>query len=675
MPPSDSLKGNAYQVGAVCAVLLLAAALVFGQTVHHEFINLDDTAYVYMNPHVTDGLSWPAVQWAFTARYAGAWMPLTWITHMVDCQIYGLNAGGHHLTNVLLHGASAVLLFLVLRQMTGRLWPSAFVAAVFAVHPLRVESVAWVTERKDVLSGLFFMLALAAYVGYACHRFSFVRYAAVIVPFALGLMAKPILVTLPFLLLLLDYWPLRRWSAPNAVRLLLEKVPLVALSALSCALAVWGYGSEGVNLLDQRYDLSWRVGNVPLSYVSYLGMFFYPANLAIPYPRPGLDLPLWKISGAVLLLILLTLAALVAGRRRPYLPVGWLWYVGMLVPVSGVFQFGMQTMADRFTYLPQIGLCLGLTWALADALESSPSRRAVYGVAAALVLAILTGCAWRQTSFWRDDLTLWNHTLACTSRNRLAHHALGNTYLRLGRIDEAIEQYRAALAIEPDYAMSHYNLGVALAAVGRLDEAMEHYRTSAQLQPKDAMSHYNLGVALAAVGRLDEAIEQYEKTVELQPDYVGAHNNLGCALYARGRLDMAMSHFRKALEVDPQSADAHLNVGTIWRHYGELDKAIAEYQQALRLNPDLPWAHFALGAAFAKRGDLDLAIAEYRRALEGNPPFAVEVHNSLGLALAARGKPDEAVVHYRRALAIDPGFVKARRNLAKVLSGASGASP
>lgn len=633
--PPPVVEGNVYQAAAICGLLLLAVGLVFGQTVRHEFINLDDGADVYLNPHVTGGLTAESVKWAITERYAGVWMPATWISHILDWQFYGSNAGGHHLTNVLLHAASAVLLFLVLRRLTGRLWPSALVAAVFAIHPLRVESVAWVTERKDVLSGLFFMLALGAYVGYVRHRFSIVRYLAVVVPFALGLMAKPMLVTFPFLLLLLDYWPLGRWNVPATgrrlgipSRLVLEKIPLLALTAISCAIAIWAYGSEGTNLLAQRYPLPWRIENALISYVSYLGMFFYPANLAVPYPRPGLDVPLWKVLGAVVVLVVLTWAAFGARRKRPYLLVGWLWYVGMLVPVSGVLQFGMQTMADRFTYLPQIGLCLALTWGLADALESWPLRRPVYGVAAVLLLAVLMGCAWRQASFWRDNMTLWDRVLACTSENGLAHHALGNTFLSLGQPDKAIEHFQVATAIEPD----------------------------------DPDYHYNFGVALAAVGRLDDAIEQYRKTVAIQPKNAVAHNNLGNALLVKGQIDEALSACQEALRLDPQFAEAHFNVGNIWCLRGRIDEAIAEYQQAVSAVPGFAEARYCLGRVLAQRGRFDEAIAEYEKVLEKEPDFAAEVHNALALALAARGRPEEAMIHYRKAQALTARFIEPRAN-------------
>jgi protein O-mannosyl-transferase len=679
-PPNDHARGNreqavaqpdgtAHGVLAVCGLLLLAVGLVFGQTLRHDFVNLDDSVIVYLNPHVAGGLTAEGVKRAFTRRYVELYTPVTVITHLLDCQFYGLNAGGHHLTNVLLHAATAVLLFLVLRQMTGRLWPSALVAGVFAVHPLRVESVAWIAERKDVLSGLFFVLALGAYVRYVRRPFSVLRYLTVMGLFLLGLMAKPMLVTLPFVLLLLDYWPLGRfaaastadggpgwngnpttasqpappqatqprlrWSRRAATRLVLEKVPLLALAIVFCAVAIWSCSSDGVDVLDRRFALSWRVENAPISYCWYLGTFFYPAGLAAQYPGPGFDLPLWKVSWALVILVVITSAALIGRRRCPYLLVGWLWCLGMLIPVSEFLHFGMQTVADRYTYLPQIGLCLALTWGLADVLRSLPVRRWACGVAAALALVVLMGCAWRQTSFWRNSDSLWTRTLACTSRNGQAHHGLGNLFLDRGQIDKAIEQYQAAIAIEPD----------------------------------NAMAHYNLGVALASMGRLDEAIEQYRKTVQLQPNDAAAQNNLGQALLIRGQIEKGMTHCQEALRIDPQFAEAHYNVGNVLYFRGRMDEAIAEYQAAVRTKPELAPAHYHLGLALARRGRFDDAIVEYRKALETKSDFAAEVHNALGLALAARGRPDEAIIHYRKALAISPDFIDARYNLGRALAG------
>ena len=425
-------------VRTVCLFLLVVVALVFAQTVRHEFVNFDDDRFVYDNPHVTRGLTGEGILWAL-CDHGFQWRPLTWVSHMIDWQLYGPRAGGHHATNLLLHAATTVLLFVLFWRMTGRLWPSALVAVLFAVHPLRVESVAWVTERKDVLSGLFFALTLGAYLDYVRQPFSVERYLTVTVFFALGLLSKPMLVTLPLLLLLLDYWPLGRfterslagnqevpphcdgggpvaaaslpvWPAalgrlPVLGRLLFEKLPWFALVAVSCAMTVWSH-IKVVAAVD-RLPLSWRLGNALVSYVGYLGDFCWPTGLAVLYPLGDRDLSPWKVGGAALLLLVVTAAVWLARRRYPYLLFGWLWYAGMLVPVSGLLQFGIFTHADRFTYLPQIGIAVALAWGAADLCRRWPYRRAVCGVASLLILAVLAGCAWRQASFWRDSETLW----------------------------------------------------------------------------------------------------------------------------------------------------------------------------------------------------------------------------------------------------------------------------
>ncbi len=406
--------GTRWQTWAICGFLLCAVFLVFGQTVRHEFIDFDDDLYVYQNTHVTQGLTAQGIGWAFTARVANNWHPLTWLSHMLDCQLYGLNAGGHHLTNVLLHATNAILLFLLLGRMTGALWRSAFVAAVFAIHPLRVESVAWVAERKDVLSGLFFMVTLWAYVGYVRHTFSLRRYLTVALLFALGLMCKPMLVTLPCVLLLLDYWPLGRLAAKGAngaglandmqsprpaspLRLIVEKIPLFALAVASCVVTPLAQGIAVATT--EQLSLSSRVANALVSYVVYIGQVFYPLGLVPFYPHPKDGLPIGSVAGAALVLSAITIAVVVLRRRCPYLFVGWFWYVGMLVPVIGLVQVGMLAMADRYTYLPQIGLYVALTWALAELAPVWRYRRWAYGIGASLVLLGFMGATFRQTSF------------------------------------------------------------------------------------------------------------------------------------------------------------------------------------------------------------------------------------------------------------------------------------
>jgi len=400
--------GDCRTAAVVCGALVLAVAAVFGQTLGFDFVDLDDPEYVYENVELQRGLTADGVLWAFTTTQSGNWHPLTWLSLTADYALYGLNPRGYHLTNVLLHAASAVLLFLVLRRMTGDLWPSAFTAAVFAVHPLHVESVAWVAERKDVLSGLFFMATLAAYAGYAGRPFSFLRYASVIILFALGLMAKPMLVTLPFVLLLLDYWPLRR----IAWRSVLEKLPLLALSAASCVVT---YLVQGVSLQPLQVPFDLRVQNALVSYAAYMRQSFCPCNLAAFYAYPLGGVPTWKVVGAWLLLVGVTGWAAARRRQCPWAPVGWFWFLGMLVPVIGLVQVGQQAMADRYAYLPQIGLTIVVAWGAKRAAALHPRCAPALAVAGVSAVLALGASAWRQTTHWRDQDALRGRIARCTA--------------------------------------------------------------------------------------------------------------------------------------------------------------------------------------------------------------------------------------------------------------------
>ena len=611
IPGLKSLTNNACTIPAVCGLLLLAIALVFGQTVGHEFVNFDDAQYVYKNPQVAGGFTVRGIAWAFTTTDDNNWHPLTWLSHMLDCQLYGLKAGGHHLTNVLLHAVTAILLFLVLRRMTGNLWPSAFVAVVFAVHPLRAESVAWVAERKDVLSGLFFMLTLWAYIGYARHPFSSVRYLTVVVLFTLGLLAKPMLVTLPFVMLLLDYWPLGRMGLPAAVgksfpfsrRVFVEKLPLLALTVASCAVTFFAQ-DEAVSPGD-IIPMSLRIANALVSYMVYIGNLFYPVGLAVFYTYPESSLPLWKVAASTLTLTCISIAVLVWRCRFPYLFVGWFWYVGMLVPVIGLMQVALHAMADRYTYLPQIGLCIALTWGVAQLIASWRHRRWVCGVASALVVPVLMGCAWRQTSYWRDSETLWTHTLACTSNNYIAHNSLGLVLADHGQIDAAIAHYQKAVEIKPDFAWAHTNLGTALAVRGQVDAATAHFRKAVEIKPDFAEAHTSLGIALAVRGQVDAAIAHFRKALEIKPDFAEAHAGLGNILAVRGQIDEAITHYQKALEIRPDDAAAHYNLSIALEGRGQVDAAIAHYKKALEIRPDFAAARYNLDRALRQRGQLD----------------------------------------------------------------------
>ena len=644
-----------WRVPGVCLVLAAITFAVFGQTLRHEFVNFDDNLYVYDNPAVNRGLNLKGVEWAFTYRVCANWHPLTMLTHMLDCQLYGLNAGGHHLTNVLLHTASVILLFLVLRRMTGFLWRSAFVAAVFAIHPLRVESVAWVAERKDVLSGLFFMLTLWAYTRYGQGRSSVERrgssagtsslaldprpstlsYYLVLVFFALGLLCKPMLVTVPFVLLLLDYWPLGRvtsgeWQVTRfripvpqlstLNNLLYEKLPLFGLAVVSCVVTIVAQ-HEAIQSFE-HISFSLRLGNALVSYVVYLGQMFWPTGLAVLYPFTARNIGFLAVVLSLVLLAGISAGVFILCRRRPYFLTGWLWYLIMLAPVIGIFQVGWQARADRYTYLPQIGLYVWLTWAAAEGCAGRRYRRVVLGGLATGILAALMFCARAQTPYWRNSETLWTHTLACTSGNDVAHNNLGIILAQNGLADEAIAQFRNALEIRPGNAEAQNNLGKALLQKGNADEAIAHFQTALQIKPDFVEACNNLGNARFKVGRVDEAIIQYRTALRIKPDFAEAHNNLGNALLKVGSVDEAIAHFQKALQIKPVYPQALNNLAWALATSPQAllrngNQAVELAQQANQLTGgESPIILHTLAAAYAEVGRFGDALRSAQKAYE-----------------------------------------------------------
>jgi len=574
-PPPAS--GSRRAVLGICLLLATLVGIVFGQTLQYQFVNFDDDAYVYQNPMVKAGLTPAAITWAFTHKHQDNWHPLTSLSHILDCQFYGLKAGGHHLTNVLLHGATAILLFLVLRQMTGSLWSSALVAALFAIHPLRVESVAWVSERKDVLSGLFFVLTLGAYLRYVRHPKSLFHYLLVLFLFALGLMSKPMLVTLPFVLLLLDYWPLGR-SAECGMRsaesritrhvsrftllpLLVEKLPFLILSAVSCVITL-RMQSEAIHGA-HPLPMLLRLENAIVSGAVYLAQMVYPANLAVGYPYPRIRLPAREIALALLVLVAVSVAAFYWRRQRPWLLTGWLWYLGMLVPVIGLVQVGEQARADRYTYLPQIGVCLLLAWTLREWAGRWRHGRLVLAGGAVAGLAILATCARAQTGVWRNSESLWTHTLACTSNNALAEGNLGAFLYEAGRLDEALVHGQRALEIQPDHVGANNCVGFILLQKGHVDEAIAHFQTALRARPAYAPAHSNLGMALFQLGRVDEAIAHFRSALAADSTVADIHNNLGAALVQKGQFEEAVAHYQRALELRPDYPGACNNLAWV----------------------------------------------------------------------------------------------------------------
>ena len=606
-PETKILPSRPHHLSILISLALIVGTLVvFWQVRNHEFINFDDREYVTNNPQVKTGLTLRGVIWAFTTSHASNWHPLTWLSHMLDCTLYGLNPGGHHMTNLLFHIASSLLLFLVLRRMTGAIWESSFVAGLFALHPLHVGSVAWVAERKDVLSTFFWVLTMWAYVYYS-RRPGLNRYLLVLLCFVFGLLSKPMLVTLPFVMLLLDYWPLGRFQfgpsmgdldssthvsldrshqGLSVVRLVLEKIPLFVLSGVSSLLTFLVQQRGGTVGSLEAIPLESRIGNALISYVQYIGKMVWPHRLAVFYPYPE-NLPIWQVVGAGLLLVALSILVIRSARRQPYLAVGWLWYLGTLVPVIGLVQVGMQAMADRYTYVPLVGLFIMIAWGVRDLSEGWRHRRTVFAISAGVLFSVLMVMTWIEVRRWENSMTLFSRTLEVTSKNSLIHYNLGVVLLRQGRNTEAITQLNESLQIAPNRADVHNNLGVALARQGKIEEAVTHYAEALQIKPDYADAHNNLGGALVRQGKIKEAMVHYAEVLRINPDQAEAHGNIGNCLAEQGKMEEAIAHYKKALQIKPGFSEVHFSLGMAYWMMGNRDSALEEYRILKTIHPDL----------------------------------------------------------------------------------------
>jgi tetratricopeptide (TPR) repeat protein len=547
------------------SLFLVAATLaVYGQVWNYAFVNYDDAVYVTANPHVRAGLTLAGLEYAFTSGAGANWLPLTWISHMLDCQLFGLRGGAHHLVNVLFHALGVLLLFLLLRQTTGARWRSAFVAFLFALHPLHVESVAWIAERKDVLGGFFWFLALWRYAVYV-KRPRAGAYLLALLAFCLGILAKPMIVTLPFALLLFDIWPLRRLTPGKAgarrlAALLWEKAPFFALSIGASAVTFVAQQRGGAVSPLTLVPLSARFGNALLSYATYAAEMFWPTRLAVFYPQA--EVAAWQAAAAGLALLAVSVLTLRSVRTRPYLAAGWFWYLGTLVPVIGLVQVGFQAHADRYTYIPLLGLFVMLAWGLKDLADRWPrAKGSLTGLAAAGCAACLV-LTWFQVQTWRDSISLFQHAVDVTANNYWAYNSLGSVLTTEGRAAESVPLLTRAVEIKPDFADAHYNLGRALIDVDRVAEAAAQFAEAARLQPDDAGAHYNLGTALASLGRLSEAVAALGAAARLEPGNAMAHLNLGSALAESGRLDDAIAQFSEALRIRPDLAEARAGLDT-----------------------------------------------------------------------------------------------------------------
>jgi tetratricopeptide (TPR) repeat protein len=689
--PSPDRKRDYGQLAWISLGLLSMILLVFAHSCRNGFLAMDDNLYVTENPAVKTGLSWPNICWAFSHFHAANWHPMTWVSLQLDAGLFGLKAWGFHLTNVLLHAANVLLLFHVLVRLTGAIWRSALVAALFGVHPLHVESVAWIAERKDVLSTLFWILTLGAYWRYVRNR-CWRRYFLMLVLFALGLMSKPMLVTLPFTLLLLDYWPLHRFGEANTgasgpdgrpnpetfipaapSRLVLEKVPMFAMSAASCAVTFFAQKQGGTVQSWQDYPWEFRLGNALISYVTYLGKMFWPVHLAAFYPHLGTGLPWGQVVFAVAILTSVTILVVWLRRRYPYLLVGWFWYLGTLVPVIGVVQQGLQGMADRFTYVPMIGLFMAISWGLADI----AGRWQVQKIALALAAMTLAFCmilSWIQVGYWRDTITVGKHNIDVSPTCVLAYLSLAKTYELLERPEEAYPYYLEAARLDPDDLATHFNLAILLENQGQPEEALNHYLEAARINPTFPTANFSAGKLLLAGGRVDEAIGHFQSAVKTDSPNEIAYFFLGRALARKEQWQEAEDCFRRASKFRFDWADQiKVRLGLAWvlHQQGKTAAAKEQFLEATRLDPRWPqlanqeaWILATHPDPRARDGAMALGLAQPLCLASDNkdPRFL----DTLAAAYAELGRFDKAVQTAQEALGLTSS-AKHRKELEKRL--------
>ncbi len=625
--------------------LALATFIVFWPVRNFQFVNFDDHVYITDNPYVRAGLTRVGTIWAFTAEYSSNWHPLTWLSHMLDCQLFNTDPGWHHIVNLLFHIINTLLLFSVLSRMTRKTWQSAFVAALFALHPLHVESVAWVSERKDVLSTMFWFLTIMAYVSYVSHKGIF-RYLLTLVLFALGLMAKPMLVTLPFVFLLLDYWPLDRFGKKNLHNLIFEKIPLFILSAASCIVTVIVQRSGGAMESTEAMAPNLRIANAVVSYSKYIQKTFWPTKLAFFYPHPAIEFNLLPLLISLSLLLVVSIYVISHFRRHKYLLVGWLWFIGTLVPVIGFVQVGAQAMADRYTYVTLIGIFIIIAWGASDLFIKLKYSRQIIAVSALVILLVLSICSRIQVLYWRDSTTLFEHALKVTEKNYTAHSCLAYVLNEQGKVDQAIAHNRRAIEFNPSNLDAQFNLGGIFLQKSNFTEALKHYYNVLQISPNYTKAHRNIAKILMKQDKPAQAIPHYENILKVQPGDYDAQNG-GIALARVGKFDEAIEHFNRAIQIDPGTANAYNNLGFTFIQQGKFDKAEPQLIKALQLDPNNAKIHYQFARILTKKNNFEKAVTHLKEALRLDPNY-IEPVNNLAWFLATHKQaefydPNEAI--------------------------------
>jgi len=616
--------------------LVIATSAVYWQVRNFEFIEYDDNDYITENSYVRSGLSLRGIKWAFTAAHSANWHPVTWLSHILDAEFYGLNAGGHHITSLFFHILNTLLLFQVLRQMTGALWQSGFAAAMFALHPLHAESVAWVSERKDVLSAFFWMLTLQSYLRYV-RQPGIISYLPVFIFLFMGLMTKPMLVTLPFIMILLDYSVLDRFRNRKPVEklnflkkfsFLFEKIPLIALAVLSCIITFEVQRKWGAVRTSEVYPPDIRILNAFISYTVYMIKVICPYNLAGFYPHPGMNIS--TVNGIIsgLLITGISVLSIMGSKKYPYITVGWFWYIITLIPVIGLIQVGSQSHADRYTYIPLIGLFIMIAWGIADFLKNRKYRKSIFFAISGIFISVLMSVAWIQVSYWKNNMIFFSHILDVTKNNYMAHSGLGLALVQQGNIHDAVIHCQKAIKIKPDYARAYINMGMALATKqGYLNEAVRCLEKALNISPDNVKAHNNLGVYLLQLGRDSDAVACFKKATEIQPDYSRAYYNLGNIFNNQGKTDEAVRYFQTALSISPDSVDARYNLATALMKLGNIPEAIEHLEKALVFKPDDADIHNQLGIALAMNGNIKEAVEHFKKALQIKPDDADILHN------------------------------------------------
>ena len=609
--------------------LIASSCVAFGRIAGNDFINYDDNEYITENYQIQSGINLQTIKWAFTTTYCSYWHPLTWLSHMLDWSMFGANASGHHLISLFLHVGSVIFLFLFLNKTTNNIWPSAFAATLFALHPLRVESVAWASERKDVLSMFFGMAALYAYAFYVeLPKLS--KYILCLLLFIFSLMSKPMMVTTPFILLLLDYWPLKRWQKRimyhnkrfNPVGwLILEKIPFICLTIVVGILTIWAQNKVGTIASTETLPFLARTSNAILSYMAYMGKIFWPVNLAVFYPYEYF-FSLWKVLISAIILIVITIAGLYYIKKIPFIFVGWFWYLGTLVPVIGLVQVGEQAMADRYTYMPSIGIAIMLSWGIPLLFKREDIRKKILFPVAMAFLAVLVIISWKQCGYWKNSITIFNHVLKVTNNNHIAHNNLGYTFLEKGETAKAIYHFDKAISINRNYIKAYYNRGN----------------------------------AYSKLGQYQRAIEDYNEAIRLNPDFADAYNNRGFINAKFGQYNLAIEDFNNAIRIMPSSADAYYNRGVIYAKFGQYERAMEDYNEAVRLKPDYYDALYNKGIIYGERGQYNLAIEDFDNVIRLKPDYA-DAYNNRGFTYSKLNQYKKAIEDYNKAISLRPDNV------------------